>query len=49
MLKIKTIRQEGGSRVLAVTDFIPADWRVVTVVNIKRKDKLIIVTLERVK
>ena len=49
MSKIKTIRREGGSRVLAVTDIIPKDWQFITVVKIKQKNSKITVILEKVK
>ena len=49
MPKIKTIRYEGGSRVLAVTDIIPQNWQAITVVKVKQKNNIITVTLEKVK
>lgn len=49
MAKIKTIRREGGSRILAVTDIIPVDWIAVIVVKTKQSNNTVIVTLEKVK
>ena len=49
MTKIKVIRREGGSRVVAVTDVFPGDWQAVTVIKSKQSDSKIVITFEKVK
>ena len=49
MPKIKTIRREGGSRIIAITNVIPIGWQVVAVVKTKQKGNTITVTFERVR
>ena len=49
MNKIKVIRKEGGSKILAVTDIIPADWEIVTTDVIKSTDKIVTVKIEKIR
>lgn len=49
MSKIKTIRKEGGSKVISITNVFPVDWQVVTIAKIKQSNNAIIVTFERIK
>lgn len=49
MPKIKTIRREGGSRVLTVTNFIPKDWQAVIVSKVKKSNDIITVVFEKVR
>lgn len=49
MTKVKTIRREGGSRVMVVTDIIPIGWQAVVLVKAKQKNGLVTVILEKVK
>lgn len=49
MNKIKTIRQEGGSKVMTVTNILPKEWAIVEVVKKSIKGDKVTVTFERVR
>ena len=49
MGKINMIRQEGGSRVLAVTKVIPLDWNVVEISVVKTTDSIVTLKVTKVK
>lgn len=48
--KLRTIRKEGGSRVLVVTDLIPVDWSYVNckIVKSNNNDNSITVKIKKV-
>lgn len=47
MGKLTIIRKEGGSRVIAITQYLPSDWQAVEIEPVKKDDKE--VTLKIVK
>ena len=49
MPKIKTIRKEGGSKIMTVTDIIPSSWLAVIVVKSKQKNETITLIIEKVR
>ena len=49
-MKLRTIRKEGGTRVVSVTDILPQDWLAVEItVKKKTKNNKITVEIEKVK
>ena len=48
MGKLVTVRKEGGSRVLTVTDFIPKEWRYVEVISTTQKNGKVTLTISKV-
>jgi len=49
MNKIKAIRKEGGSKILAVTDIIPEDWKFVETNIIKKSADCITIKIEKIR
>ena len=49
MGKIKVVRNEGGSRIIAVTDIIPKEWKVVEASVEKTSDDFVVIKLDKVK
>ena len=49
MGKINVIRQSGGSRIMAVSKIIPADWQVVEVETVKTSKKCVTININKVK
>ena len=49
MGKINMIRQEGGSRVLAITKVIPLDWKVVELSVVKTTENFVTLKVTKVK
>lgn len=48
MAKINTIRKEGGSRVLAVTNIVPSDFNIVNLSVIKTTKDAVTIKIEKV-
>lgn len=46
--KFTVIRKEGGSRVIAVTSFIPKEWSVINIIKVKEKDNVVTLNIEKV-
>ena len=49
MNKLKAIRKEGGSRVISITNIIPADWIFVELVIIKTTKDVVTLKINKVK
>ena len=49
MGKIKYIRKEGGSRVLALGEFLPDDWRVVECKRTRKGADSVTIKIDKVK
>jgi phenylpyruvate tautomerase PptA (4-oxalocrotonate tautomerase family) len=47
-IKLKTIRKEGYSRVVAITDIVPGDWKFITMeLTKKSKDKITVIITKK--
>lgn len=49
MEKVKVIRNEGGSRVIAVTDVVPKDWQIITISVLKEAKGSIMLKVNKIK
>lgn len=49
MAKINTVRREGGSRILAVSNVIPTDWQVVELKKIKENSNTVTVKIIKIR
>ena len=48
MNKLKAIRKEGGSRVISITNIIPADWIFITVEIVKITKDIVTLKINKV-
>jgi len=48
MTKIFVVRREGGSRIVAITKIIPADWIIVEMSVVKTMDSTVTVEIKKV-